>query len=80
MKLPTDEFEDTPTYAEVLDWLLRRDMWLEARFFGINNEVYEFKDMRGELEPHRIVCGGDVRALDVVIGEAIDYVNGKDRK
>ena len=67
-------FDTIPTYAEVLDWLLSKDMWLEARYFGINNEDYEFKDMRDEMHPHRICCGGDVKALDIVIEEAVNYV------
>ena len=78
-KLPSSDFHGTPTYAEVLDWLLKRDMWLEARYFGINVENYEFKDMRDEMYPHRICCQGDARALDIVIEEAVNYIIERNR-
>jgi len=79
IEMPSGIFNGTPTYAEILDWLLERDMWLEARFFGINDENYEFKDMRDELGNHRICCGGDATALDYVIIEAIRFVEQKCR-
>ena len=72
-KLSNIGFDYIPTYAEVLDRLMDNEMWLETTFNGFGLVIYEFKDMRKEMQ-ERICCGGGVRALDLVIEDTIAYI------
>ena len=71
-KLGSLGFTEQPTYAEVLDKMLDNDLSLEVYYLG-GYFNFEVQNMKEEMNG-RICCGGDVRALDIVIEQSLDYI------